>query len=36
MAVKFNRFIALVMCATALTPVAAYAQTETEETDAAE
>ena len=36
MAVKFNRFMALAMCATALTPVAAYAQTETEETAASD
>ena len=36
MAVKFNRFMALAMCATALTPVAAYAQETPEETAASD
>ena len=36
MAVKFNSFMALAMCATALTPVAAYAQEAPEETAASD
>jgi len=36
MAVKLNKFLALAMCATALTPVAAYAQEAPEETAASD
>ena len=36
MAVKFNKFMAMALCATALTPVVAQAQTETEEAAASD